>query len=472
VSVHVKVAGKWQAIGGGGSGGPTWAKVTGGTVTEYTKPDGSVMEVHTFTADGTLTVDTPGYADVLVLSHGGGGIYGNAFGAGASWVTGLHPLPAGAVPVVIGGTDVNYKTGFPSSLGTIKTQGGLAYPAVGQSADFPGLTSSITGTPVEYAKPAQATPRANFGDGGGAGATSTSGSTGIVIVAVQKSAPTVSGVVASGGTESTYTGDGVNGVLGQNYKVHKFTASSNLTITTGGTVDVLIVGGGGGGGNSPAGTGDSVPGGGGGGGVVATQVTATAGTHAVTVGGGGAGSSTGNTLPIPDSNGGISALFGIVACGGGGGARQTVEGFPGASGGGGSGGPGAEKAGGTAIFDGQGYRGGTGFSGSQRGPGGGGGAGGEGQSGSFAAGGNGGPGRSSALSGTVTTYGGGGGGGGGASTPGTGTDGGGNGGTGHGTSAVANRGGGGGGGAQGLSGGPFSGGAGGSGIVIVRYKVA
>jgi hypothetical protein len=233
-----------------------WAKVTGGTVTEYTKGDGAVMEVHTFTANGTLTVDTPGYAEVLLVGGGSGAYNGQEYGTGGGVNRGLESLPTGNLAVVVGAGGVSTPissyvwsgVGKPSSLGTLQTgsaggsglAGGDASGTYGTQLGI-GVTSSITGSAVVYAKSNQASPRANHGDGADYTAT---GATGVVIVAVQKSAPTVSGVVASGGTESTYVGDGTNGVLGQTYKVHTFTANGTLTVTQGGDADVLIVGGG------------------------------------------------------------------------------------------------------------------------------------------------------------------------------------------------------------------------------------
>ena len=49
------------------------------------------------------------------------------------------------------------------------------------------------------------------------------GGSGIVIVRTITSNSRPGTVVATGGTETTYTGDGSNGDLGQEYKVHTFT---------------------------------------------------------------------------------------------------------------------------------------------------------------------------------------------------------------------------------------------------------
>jgi hypothetical protein len=99
-----------------------------------------------------------------------------------------------------------------------------------------------------------------------------------VIVAVKKSPATASGVVASGGTETTYVGDGTNGVLGQSYKVHQFTADGTFTVTQGGEADVLIVGGGAAGLSGFPGCGGDFR---------ETRLTLGAGTVAVDVGAGG-----------------------------------------------------------------------------------------------------------------------------------------------------------------------------------------
>jgi hypothetical protein len=295
--------------GGGGAAGIPWAAVTGGTVTEYTKGDGSVMEVHTFTADGTLTVVTPGYAEVLVVSGGGAAranVAGQNAGDGGRVLSGAHALTAGSLPVVVGAGGVmavNDGMAGTSSLGSLNSGvagfgNGDAGPTHGS-----GFVSSITGAAVTYGKfGGTATP--NTGNSGGW--STATGQTGVVIVAVQKSAPTVSGVVASGGTETTYVGDGTNGVLGQSYKVHTFTADGSLIVTQGGLADVLIVGGGshGGGGSYPGAGGRANRG----------LMELGAGTMPVTVGIGGNSST--SALPGTSSFGGITPGIAQV-CGGG-----------------------------------------------------------------------------------------------------------------------------------------------------------
>lgn len=83
--------------------------------------------------------------------------------------------------------------------------------------------------------------------------------------------------VASGGTESNITAYSVN------YKLHTFTSSANLTVSTGGFVDILLVGAGGQGGGS----GISQGGGGGGGDLTFVhRQFLPAGTYTITIGAG------------------------------------------------------------------------------------------------------------------------------------------------------------------------------------------
>ena len=124
-------------------------------------------------------------------------------------------------------------------------------------------------------------------------------------------------VVASGGTETTYTSDG------KTYKVHTFTGSGTLNVTMPGNADILVVGGGGGSPNSWAH---------GGAGAVRWGIFAlTAGSIAVTVGAGGAGG-------VSHGDAGFSALGNILRAGGGQGGRQLNSRRNGLGGGGSSGG--------------------------------------------------------------------------------------------------------------------------------------
>ena len=246
-------------------------------------------------------------------------------------------------------------------------------------------------------------------------------------------------------------------ISGISYRVHKFTGSGILTVTSAqngtGTLEYLLVGGGGGGWPNNGG-------GGGAGGFLNGSLTLPLGTYQVTVGTGGGAAASGNSTILQFPATGLTLL---TAFGGGHGA-----GAPGGSGGGGVSGGGA----GSAVI-GQGNPGGAGqvYSGG----GGGGGAGGAGTP-SAAAGGFGGPGgnaKETFISGFPEWFAAGGGGsapqyaGGNIGLGGLG----GNiriGGNANGGSAVAQTG-------SGGAGGSFGGGAGGSGstgIAIFRYRLS
>ncbi len=109
---------------------------------------------------------------------------------------------------------------------------------------------------------------------------------------------------ASGGTETTYTG----------YKSHTFTSSGSFVVSgSAGDVDILVVAGGG-----PGSVfGDGRPGGGGGAGGMQTStgVSATVGSHTITIGGGGSGSLP--SYPTPLANGADSSGLSVTSTGGG-----------------------------------------------------------------------------------------------------------------------------------------------------------
>jgi hypothetical protein len=323
-SVWVKV---YPTTGPGAVG--EWAKVSGGTVTTVTNPDGSVDSVHTFTANGTLTVESPGYMRILVVACGGRGNAGGGSrsGGGGGVQDRILNVSNGAIAVTVGntsGTDI----GNPSSFGSLIFCGGggrgievgrglqglsgggtgaaTTATASGTQArsynDPLGFASDISGSSVEYGKGGQdGVVTTIYGQGAASDAAVTIG--GVVIVRVQTQAPTISGIVASGGTESTYTGDGTNGVLGQNYKVHTFTTAGNFVVTQGGEADVLIVGGGSGSAGTAEGRNGLWAE------IIPTQMTLGPGSMPVVIGAGGAGGS------YPGAN---TTFGGQVAVGGSG----------------------------------------------------------------------------------------------------------------------------------------------------------
>ena len=148
-----------------------------------------------------------------------------------------------------------------------------------------------------------------------------------------------SGLVATGGTTTDIN------IAGINYRVHRFTSSSNFIVTTAGTLDwELVVAGGGG---SGAVGGNNASGAGGAGGLLQRRnQIITAGTYAVTVGTGG-GPGTGTTT----GGGGGAGVNGAGA--------SVNSGVNGGSGGGAGDPGGAGTVAGTGV-PGQGNDGGTG----------------------------------------------------------------------------------------------------------------
>lgn len=183
-------------------GGPAWAVVEGGTVTTVDNGDGTTDAVHTFTADGTLTVTSPGYARVLCVS-GGGGTFPNSgtgvvsqiiFGNGGS-VLDLASvfLPAGAhaVRVGAGGPATWDSQAGRSSIGNLIVArepgiGGIgAAGAGGVSSSTSGVASDITGVSVGYGACAGG-PAPNRGEAYQNGQGTGAGSSGVVIVRVRQ----------------------------------------------------------------------------------------------------------------------------------------------------------------------------------------------------------------------------------------------------------------------------------------------
>ena len=507
-----------------GGGAIPFGVASGGTATTHSS-GGTDFAVNSFTADGTLTVATAGWFDVLVVGGGGAGgsgrgSYGAGGGGGAggallSTTTASKGFAGGSGGGGCGGYSTGCEGGLPTQgqgfAGGAGNQppgaapGGGGASAVGSQpasgtnggAGGAGVSSSITGSAVTYgggggggsyggtggaggsggggaggsASSDGAVGTANTGGGGGGGAASApsqwaggSGGSGIVVVRSVVSTSVSSGIIASGGTETTFTGNGTNGDNGQDYKVHTFTADANFTVTqcpAGAVFEILVVGGGGGGSGAYSGIGYAGNGGGAGGVLASSNASLPVGVLAVAVGAGGIG--VGPTNRYTAGNGAGSSVGPYAALGGGGGTGAANPGTYASAGGSGGG-----TNGGTAALGlvGQGNNGGASTSNAGSG---GGGAGAVGSNGSGTTGGAGGAGVVSYISGSSVTYGGGG--GGGTSTNG-GTDGAGGsggGGTGGTSAGTVNRGGGGGGGH--VDSDERGGWAGGKGIVIIRYKV-
>ena len=226
-----------------------------------------------------------------------------------------------------------------------------------------------------------------------------------ILLPITLQSPKPKPIIATGGTITEYTEDGVK------YRVHTFTGvgKTPFNVTSvgnmGGTVDYLIVGGGGGGGLSVDGTRSG--GGGGAGGLLQGEYSVAVQNYTVTVGAGGDGSL---------GNGGLggevgsmrsgqpSSAFGQTASGGGGGGNGGAG--TGANGGSGGGSGRNQALFGTSV-SGQGNDGAPGAVGAittDYAGGGGGGAGGAGAEGTITKGGDGGSGILSTISGSDKYY--------------------------------------------------------------------
>lgn len=138
----------------------------GGTVTEYTKTDGTKWRVHRFDATGTFVVKEA-VKDFRVLLAGGGGPGGTSGpyyttggpGGNGQTVEQTIPLTVGDIPVSIGGTSTfATMTAAGGGGGGSGWSNGVTGGNGGPGQGYPALDSDITGTVVSYS-----------GGGGGAG---------------------------------------------------------------------------------------------------------------------------------------------------------------------------------------------------------------------------------------------------------------------------------------------------------------
>lgn len=181
---------------GGGGGGIGWAALDGGAVTSYTDGDGVAWNVHTYIANGSVTVTRAGLARVLVV--GGGSTSPHVWADGGGVWEGLVLAEEGASPVVVGvgATPALLAGGSSSALGA-RSGSGFAAPtsgvpsgqgagwdvANGMARLFEGHVTTIRGTEEDFARGGRNgfEPRANSGDGRVANA---DGVAGIVILSV------------------------------------------------------------------------------------------------------------------------------------------------------------------------------------------------------------------------------------------------------------------------------------------------
>jgi hypothetical protein len=216
----------------------------------------------TFTASGTMTVTTAGFADIVIAGGGGGG--GNGGGGGAGGVLTLTNvyLPVGTLTCTIGAggssqqgnasrVDSIYGIGGGWASGSPTTnQGQLGGSGAGGTWGAGSPAPGGTGTPGQ-------------GNDGGAGSTGTGNGGG-------------GGATAVGGTATG--NNGANGGAGTTTSIAGTTPSGAYVAGS-----YALGGGGGGGGTGTQGTGGS-----GGGGNAGSGGTATSGTANTGGGGGGA----------------------------------------------------------------------------------------------------------------------------------------------------------------------------------------
>jgi hypothetical protein len=227
----------------------------------------------TFTASGTLTVDTAGLADILLVGGGasGGVVYGGGGGAGGMLeVTGAY-LPVGTLTVVVGAggpsAPGSYAASDTTSIGANGTASRLAsYFAVGGGGG--GSLKNGAGTASD----------GNVGGSGGGGGVSPDGNGG--------SGTSGQGNDGGSGTSPVGGGGGGAGAAGGNGTGSTAGAGGNGTSSSITGSAVTYAGGGGGGCDS----GNTAGGGGtGGGGAGSSNNTAATSGTANTGGGGGGG---------------------------------------------------------------------------------------------------------------------------------------------------------------------------------------
>lgn len=242
---------------------------SGGTELEYTVND-VLYRSHTFTSDGTFTVNTGGAMDYLVVGGGGGGgggFEGGGGGAGA-FEEGSNTFAEGSYTITVGdGGSPNSGTSTDATNGTLSEISGVSTAAGGGAGGTSGLA------------PNTGKDGASGGGGGiGSGGTGTQGNDGGTGVAF---------AAGGGGGATQNGGDGVD----SNPDVAGYGGDGSTNDYEDGTVK-SYAGGGGGGARLSGGTPGS--GGAGGGGNGDNNSTGSPGL-ANTGGGGGGGGSTGGT---------------------------------------------------------------------------------------------------------------------------------------------------------------------------------
>jgi len=254
-TVEVYDGSAWVGVGGVGAANFT------DTATGTYSSGGKNYKYLTFTSSGTITIDTAGLADMLVIAGGAGGAgYGGGGAGGRLSLTDAY-LPVGTLTVTVGAGGAGNVYGNDSAVDVYYgIRGGTGSYRNGGSGGGSGGFGASGGAAI-----------ANQGNNGGFSAHGTGGGGG--------------GSSTAGGTAaSLVAGNGGDGT------------TDSITGST-----VTRCGGGGGGGQQPGGHTAGTGGTGGGGNGSITSATAQAGT--ANTGGGGGGGGYDGTFGTPGAGG-------------------------------------------------------------------------------------------------------------------------------------------------------------------------
>lgn len=308
---------------------------------------GKRFRVHTFTADGTLTVTKTGKPwRTLVVGGGGAGGNGNVWPENTSGERGASGGGAGfhaaddnaslaigdiAVKVGAGGAQASGDSkpggdGGQSALGAVTADGGQGGAQFRTPTTGPLFTSDITGTVTTYADDNSNSPAYGSGGTGGMHYNSKPGTQGVVIVSyeIEPPPPPIYND-ATGGTITEFVSTGQAGtVTGKKYRVHSFGPGPASFVVTASVAPFtyLLTGGGGGGAEGGAQPQPGMPGGGAD--VSKGEVTLAVGTYDGTIGAGAPSTQSGF-----GSGGESSTWNGITVAGGP--AANPVSGHNGAN---------------------------------------------------------------------------------------------------------------------------------------------
>ena len=288
------------------------ASASGGTMTQY-----NGYNFHTFTSNGTFTIENSiNSLSVLIVAGGGGGgnpngIEGAGGGGGGGVGIGTIPLSSGSLSVTVGtggviSTGTTYTTTAKGGNASITGSGinEIAYGGGGGSPGCSGANGSSGGS-------------GGGGSGCGGAQSGSAGTRGSGALTYYGNGGGTGGHVAGGG------GGGGSGSIGGT------TTSSTAGTATGGagtlwSVNGNYYGGGGGGGSINTTRGNGGSGGGGGGGT--TNAVSIAGT--INTGGGGGGSASSGTGITGAVGGSGVVIISYISVGIGGSSVTTNTGIP------------------------------------------------------------------------------------------------------------------------------------------------